>query len=399
MLDKIAQKIASSTAELINIDIIITNEKGIIIGASAPSRKGSLHKPSLDVIRTGINSIQEENETLLLDGIRPGVTLPIEFAGKRIGTIALAGMPSKVTQFGLLVKKHTELILSEKMFSEAFFLRSRAIQTLMEQIAAFDPEKDDETSLFVSARGLGFELQIPRIAIAAELLYSRATDDEIGVGSTPYTQMDVLMAIRTAFNRPQDISTMIDPDRYEILRAANALLNEKQVVERTRKECETLQNLLNEKGLEIVIGIGTLAHDTSRLPASHRDAWKAVTIGKNIYQKPGIYSINEMMLEDLLTTASRDVAERFRASHLTPLKKASDGEELIHTFRVWCEHRFSPSAAARTLNIHKNTLNYRINKIESICGLDSQNFKEILSLYTAILINELFNRSDHQFFL
>ena len=122
MLDKIAQKIASSTAELINIDIIITNEKGIIIGASDPSRKGSLHKPSLDVIRTGINSIQEENETLLLDGIRPGVTLPIEFAGKRIGTIALAGMPSKVTQFGLLVKKHTELILSEKMFSEAFFL-------------------------------------------------------------------------------------------------------------------------------------------------------------------------------------------------------------------------------------------------------------------------------------
>ena len=174
----------------------------------------------------------------------------------------------------------------------------------MEQIASFNPERDDESSLYVSARGLGFELQIPRIAVAAELLYSRPADKVTDVGTAPYTQMDVLMAIRTAFNRPQDISTMMDSDRYEILRAANSLLNEKEVVERTRKECEVLQGLLQEKGLHIVIGIGSLAQNLSRLPASHRDAWKAVTIGKNIYQKPGIYSIGDMMLEDLLTTAT-----------------------------------------------------------------------------------------------
>ena len=58
MLEKIAQKIASSTAELINIDLIITDEKGIIIGASDPSRKGSLHEPSLEAIQTGKISIQ-----------------------------------------------------------------------------------------------------------------------------------------------------------------------------------------------------------------------------------------------------------------------------------------------------------------------------------------------------
>jgi carbohydrate diacid regulator len=52
MLDKIAQKLASSTAELIGIDIIITDEKGMIIGASDPSRRGTLHEPSLEVIRT-----------------------------------------------------------------------------------------------------------------------------------------------------------------------------------------------------------------------------------------------------------------------------------------------------------------------------------------------------------
>lgn len=399
MLEKIAQKIASSTAELINIDLIITDEKGIIIGASDPSRKGSLHEPSLEAIQTGKISIQRENEVTHLTGVKPGVTLPIELTGKRIGTIALTGSPARVTQFGLLVKKHTELILSEKLFSEVFFIRSRAIQTLMEQIASFNPERDDESSLYVSARGLGFELQIPRIAVAAELLYSRPADKVTDVGTAPYTQMDVLMAIRTAFNRPQDISTMMDSDRYEILRAANSLLNEKEVVERTRKECEVLQGLLQEKGLHIVIGIGSLAQNLSRLPASHRDAWKAVTIGKNIYQKPGIYSIGDMMLEDLLTTASRDVAERYRNSHLAPLRKASDSQELIHTFRVWCEHRFSPSAAAQALNIHKNTLNYRINKIESICGLDSQNFKEIFSLYTAIIIHELSDRGDSQLFL
>lgn len=397
MLDKIAQKLASSTAELIGIDIIITDEKGMIIGASDPSRRGTLHEPSLEVIRTGQNSIQQEQDVQHLQGVKSGVTLPIEFTGKRIGTIALAGVPSKVTPFGMLVKKHTELILSEKMFSEVFFLRSRAIQNLLEQIAAFDPEKDDETSLLATARGLGFELQIPRIAVTIELLDARAvTSQGLEIETVPYTQMDIMMAIRTIFNRPQDISTMMDSGRYEILRAAKALLNEKEVVQRTWKECEKLKKLMEGKGLHVVIGIGSLAQDISCLPASHRDGWKAVTIGKNIHYGPSIYSISDLMLEDLLTTASRDIAKRYRESILAPLKATSDSVELINTFRVWCEHRFSPSGAAKALSIHKNTLNYRINKIESMCNIDSQNFRELLSLYIAILINELSDRNTDQ---
>ena len=53
MLEQFAQKITESTKEIIGFDVIITNERSIIIGASDKVRLGTFHEGSVDVIKTG----------------------------------------------------------------------------------------------------------------------------------------------------------------------------------------------------------------------------------------------------------------------------------------------------------------------------------------------------------
>ncbi|NLM04964.1 MAG: PucR family transcriptional regulator, partial [Clostridiales bacterium] len=45
--------------------------------------------------------------------------------------------------------------------------------------------------------------------------------------------------------------------------------------------------------------------------------------------------------------------------------------------------------AAEKLYIHRNTLNYRLEKIKEITGRDPKNYKDLLELFIAYIISEL----------
>lgn len=49
---------------------------------------------------------------------------------------------------------------------------------------------------------------------------------------------------------------------------------------------------------------------------------------------------------------------------------------------------FSPGATAKALFIHRNTLEYRLNRISELTGLDLGNFDDRLLLYVALQLDE-----------
>ena len=97
MLNKLAPEMAKSTSRIVDHDIIITDEHGIIIGACEEERLGTLHEASLQVIKTRKQQSHDLESTKYLKGVKPGTTLPIELAGQIIGTVAIAGDPKEVT--------------------------------------------------------------------------------------------------------------------------------------------------------------------------------------------------------------------------------------------------------------------------------------------------------------
>ena len=60
---------------------------------------------------------------------------------------------------------------------------------------------------------------------------------------------------------------------------------------------------------------------------------------------------------------------------------------LMRTLAAWFRHHSHPMATARALHIHRNTLDYRLQKIAELTGLDLDDTDDRLLLYVALQLN------------
>ena len=103
--------------------------------------------------------------------------------------------------------------------------------------------------------------------------------------------------------------------------------------------------------------------------------------------EPGrLVYIKDSHLERLVFNISSEAYTSFYKDNLQALVRQKDGDELLRVILVWCETKFNATESSQRLHIHKNTLSYRINRIQKISGLDLKNFKEATALYIAVTL-------------
>jgi hypothetical protein len=96
----------------------------------------------------------------------------------------------------------------------------------------------------------------------------------------------------------------------------------------------------------------------------------------------GRLETREYLLEVLLGRSPR-LAARLRAKVLEPLAGDEHGE-LVQTLRALIAGRLDRTATSAALHIHRNTLAYRLKRIEEITGLDLGSPRDLASVYVAI---------------
>ena len=70
------------------------------------------------------------------------------------------------------------------------------------------------------------------------------------------------------------------------------------------------------------------------------------------------------------------------------LGKTRQDSELIKTVKTYIECNSNASSAAKQLYIHRNSLQYRMDKFADKTGLDVRNFRHALAAYLLLLLNE-----------
>lgn len=71
--------------------------------------------------------------------------------------------------------------------------------------------------------------------------------------------------------------------------------------------------------------------------------------------------------------------------HQLILQDFRDDEEFIHMIEVLLESNLNISVAAKNLYMHRNSLQYRIDKFYEKTGIDVRDFRQALTVYLAIL--------------
>jgi len=368
----LAQQIAGETTEAIGYHVMITDAAGLVIGSGDTSRVGSFHEASLEVIRTRESAWHTPEQARLLSGVRPGITLPLLIGDEAVGTVGITGSPRQVRRFGLVVRRQTEILLQESMMLRTRMLRERALEDLVAEVAAFDPELVDEELLVATARDLGFTLLQPRVALLLEV-----EDAPIGP--------EILRSIRTVFNHHEDIVALRSATRCLVLGHHGTRPGAAFAVEAGR----LIESLSERFAVTVRVAIGESSATTGQMRASCQDAEDALRLGTRVTPEKHILTIRDLRAHQALAGVPNRDRERFCHAELDAVVDAADRMELERTVVAWCENGFNLVAAARALHIHRNTLIYRLDKIGDLTNRPWRDHRAMLSLYIACLTRQL----------
>ncbi len=392
LTSSLAQSVAAENAAATGLGILITDPGGTVIGSSDPTRLGSFHEASVEVVRTRLPASHTVEQAAALRGVRPGLTLPLLVGGDAVGTVGITGSPTRIRRFGPLVRRHTEILLRESAALRSQFARERAAEDLIRDLADDDHDEPGSTDLRDRVRDLGCRVNASRIAIVFATNQTRVRDDEQAlVSSSP--RVELFRAVRDHYTLREDISAQLTPSRFVVLHHLH-VQDERTVGAAVSDARSLVVNLRARHPVGLRAALGSVSQTIAGLRPSLHDALDALALGTRVDPTAVVHRIDRLRMHQVLTAAGREARSRLGTSYLSELRALSDWHELRHTIIAWCESGFRLVDAARALHVHRNTVVYRIAKIERISGRDLRWYPDCLTIYMACLADQIGSRHD-----
>jgi DNA-binding PucR family transcriptional regulator len=120
----------------------------------------------------------------------------------------------------------------------------------------------------------------------------------------------------------------------------------------------------------------------AELAAVREELQLLVDLGRRL-QLTGVLTPASHAIELLLARSPR-IAETLRACILGPLIRGGEGADLVHTLRTLVSCGFDRASTSRALHVHRNTLGYRLRRIEQLAGIDLAKPRDVACVYLAL---------------
>lgn len=398
ILRSYAQTIIENAQSIIGYDVLITDKDGVIIAVKDRNRLGKLHSHSLSVIKKATSEAIYKEEASSY-GVLEGICLPIKIDEEIIGTVGITGNPVEVCKYGYLVQKLAELFVREKSLRESSFLRESAISNLVAQVIDKDNQSCNKSYILSQAKSLNYDLDRPKIAIIVDIIQFEKIIDDIQLFISEYKNSEiniqllkasVLRFLRDSFNKT-DLITNYTSDKFLILMDVNEM-SDSELREYIKHKFDIFKTKIVDLNISALFGIGIQANDVYDLHNSIESAWKALKIGKRIRPNETIYNIKDFILEETLISLDTEQAIKYINNTIGKLYNSQYWTpDMDLTLKECLRSPLETSKIAEKLSIHKNSLYYRINKINKMFGIDLNNFEDIFKLRIAMILENMFN--------
>lgn len=166
---------------------------------------------------------------------------------------------------------------------------------------------------------------------------------------------------------------VLDPISFALIREGN---NEELVAETGEMAeafCETVEN---EEGISLVSGISTVCTDVKRLPYSLDQAKATIQIARKFHLDGSVWLYDEILMERILADLPAERSTEYKKIIFTEQADKWLNEEMINTIHTFFRCDLNVSDTARQMFIHRNTLMYRLDKIQKMTGLDLRKFRD-----------------------
>jgi sugar diacid utilization regulator len=151
--------------------------------------------------------------------------------------------------------------------------------------------------------------------------------------------------------------------------------SEEEIAEYTAAVIDTM---VSEGYTDLQAGIGTEAESVYELHRSYDEAWSALMTGAKFHGNKNLFRYSEQKLERIINLIPREERKKILEDFYSGGGSEAFSDEMMETVRVFFEHDLNITSASKELFIHRNTLNYRLDKIKRDTGLDLRTFQDAI---------------------
>lgn len=371
---QLAQQIVDRTMAIIDTNINVMNERGIIISSGEPERIGQIHDGALLAIQHGDTVEITEQSRQSLKGVKPGINLLLKHNEQLIGVVGITGEPDSIRHFAQLVKMTSEMIIERSLLIEQLQWDKRHIE---EFLSSWVNDELTEQELESWAQRLSIDIHQPRVAVLIELS-----------NDSPNTQMNHIRQIVESLEYPKrnNLVAVVAMNQILVLKPCKPQ-EDRWDHQRESRRIDQLLNHLAEQGIHLLhVALGEYFPSAKQMPLSFQSAKQVLQLGKHHLPSQTKYLYEEMRMAVLLSPLKEHWQGAQLSTALTKLKQHDRSGQLLKTLHRLFEHQGNLTECANSLYIHRNTLRYRLNKIEQITQISPHNFNGLVELYIACQI-------------
>ena len=373
---QLAQQIVDRTMAIIDTNINVMNDHGVIISSGDPTRIGQLHDGALLAIQHGDTTEITQQTSQNLKGVKPGINLVLKHDDTIIGVVGITGNPDEIRNYAALVKMTSEMIIERSLLIEQLQWDKRHIE---EFISSWVNNELTEEALEHWAQRLSIDIEQPRVAVLIELAETQQSN-----------QLTTIRKVVELLEYPQrnNLVAVIAMNQILVLKPCQQHSERWDYQIESQRIDQLIHQLQQQDIHHLHIALGEYFPSPMEMPRSFQSAQQVLTLGKHYHPKQTKYLFEDMRMPVLLSPLKQNWQGEQLCNAIVKLKTQDRSGQLIKTLYRLFEHQGNLSKCANSLYIHRNTLRYRLNKIEEITQISPHHFTGLVELYIACQITQ-----------
>lgn len=341
----LASRIVDAVYEVVKKDTNLINPSGIIIGSTDKKRIGTFHAAGAYAASHGVPVFVDTDHPF--KGAKDGINYPIFLENNAIAVIGITGDPEELKPFGFLITKITEVFLKEQQLDQELLSETRALQYLITSLIHGSIRNQDQLEHLLEK-------------------YHINPDEEFAVLSVKLKDPSLEQSLRFYFKSVGcTLSAYLYPNEWVSVfdRSSFRSFHPKEFAQKYRGQ--------------IYAGLG----DFGALYQAEHSYGNARIARKHAQnQNLEFCNIENISIEFILESIPSDIQKIYSDRILQSLT-----EKELRILRTYFSSNLSLKETSALLFIHKNTLQYQLDRITEKTGLNPRSFQDAFLIQLALL--------------
>ncbi len=285
--------------------------------------------------------------------------------------------------FKVMVEHELEyILLARASGEEAYMIGRLAVCQIRNMVGAYQEQFDRNS--FIQNIVLGNMLVVDMYNKAKKLHIEAAQRVVFVIEVSGKKDGVVVETIKNLFaSGTRDFVTEVDEKSVILVKDVREIGSDEKLAELAKM---LVDNLQTEAMVKVRVGYGNCVELLPDIARSYQEARMALEVGSIFYAESETISYSRLGIGRLIYQIPTSLCEMFLREVFGEHVPEDFDEETTITINKFFENNLNISETARQLYIHRNTLVYRLERIQKTLGLDIRMFEDAMLFKIALMV-------------